>query len=54
MAAPVLGGLIDGSSGAKTGAKVGLGVSILTSGDSISVPAGTILETALRVPLEIG
>ena len=48
-----LGGLIGGSSGAKTGAKVGLGASILTGGDSINIPAGTLLETALRVPLNI-
>jgi hypothetical protein len=49
-----LGGLIDGSSGAKTGAKVGLGASILTGGESLSVPAGTLLETRLRVPMDIG
>ena len=52
--AAALGGLIDGSSGARTGAKVGLGASILTSGDSINIPAGTLLETTLRVPLTIG
>lgn len=48
-----LGGLIGGSSGARTGAKVGLGASILTSGGSINVPAGTLLETSLRVPLRV-
>jgi hypothetical protein len=48
-----LGGLIGGSSGAKTGAKVGLGASILTSGSSINIPAGTLLETELRVQLNI-
>ena len=48
-----LGGLISGSSGAKTGAKVGLGASVLTSGGSINVPAGTLLETSLRVPLRV-
>ena len=48
-----IGGLIGGSSGAKTGAKVGLGASLLTSGDSINIPAGTLLETALRVALNI-
>jgi hypothetical protein len=51
--AAALGGLIDGSSGAKTGAKVGLGASILTGGSSINVPAGTLLETSLRTPLSI-
>ena len=52
--AAAVGGLIDGSSGAKTGAKVGLGASILTGGESLNVPAGTLLETALRVPMDIG
>jgi hypothetical protein len=48
-----LGGLIDGKSGARTGAKVGAGVSILTSGERINVPRGTLLETTLRAPLVI-
>ncbi len=48
-----IGGLIGGSSGARTGAKVGVGASLLTSGQSLNVPAGTLLETALRVPLQI-
>lgn len=51
--AAALGGLIGGSSGAKTGAKVGLGASLLTSGSSINIPAGTLLETELRVQLNI-
>ncbi len=51
--ASVLGALISGSSGARTGAAVGLGASILTSGASINVPAGTIMETSLRVPLTV-
>jgi hypothetical protein len=49
-----IGGLIGGSSGAKTGAKVGLGASILTGGESVNVPAGTLLETTLRVTLDLG
>ncbi len=48
-----IGGLAGGSSGAKTGAKVGVGVSLLTKGESLNVPAGTLLETSLRVPLTI-
>jgi hypothetical protein len=44
---------VVGIFGAKTGAKVGLGASILTGGGSINVPAGTLLETSLRVPLQI-
>jgi len=51
--AAAIGGLIDGSSGARTGAKVGAGVSLLTSGSSLNVPAGTLLETTLRVPLQV-
>jgi hypothetical protein len=49
-----IGGLIGGSSGAKTGAKVGVGASILTGGQSLSVPAGTLLETSLRIPMDVG
>jgi len=51
--AAAIGGLIDGSSGARTGAKVGAGASILTSGASINVPRGTIIETTLRTPLTV-
>ena len=51
--AAAIGGLAKGSKGAKNMAKAGLGVSILTSGASINVPAGTILETTLRDPLKI-
>jgi hypothetical protein len=49
--AAAIGGLIDGKSGARTGMKVGAGASLLTSGASINVPRGTILETTLRTPL---
>ena len=51
--AAAIGGLIDGSSGARTGAKVGAGVSILTSGSNVNVPAGTLLDTSLRVELRV-
>ena len=51
--AAAIGGLASGSSGARKGAKIGLGASILTSGENLSVPAGTLLDTELRVPLEI-
>jgi hypothetical protein len=51
--AAAVGGLIGGSSGAKTGAKVGVGASILTSGASISVPAGTMVETEIRTPVDL-
>jgi hypothetical protein len=51
--AAAVGGLIDGKSGARTGMKVGAGVSVLTAGASINVPRGTLLETSLRIPLVI-
>jgi len=46
-----IGALADGSKGAKTGAKIGLGVSLLTRGGSIDIPAGTILNFPLSVAL---
>jgi len=45
-----IGGLINGSKGAKDGAKVGVGLSILTSGNSINIPQGTMLEFQLASP----
>ena len=51
--AAVLGGLIDGSSGAKTGAAVGAGAAILTSGNQAGIPSGTLLDTQRRAPLTI-
>ncbi len=47
------GRYIGGNSGARTGAKVGVGASILTSGNSINIPAGTLVETNLRTPLTL-
>jgi hypothetical protein len=49
----VIGALIDGSDGAETGAKVGLGVSVLTSGSSIHIPTGTLLEFTLEAPVRL-
>ncbi|MCJ8321415.1 MAG: hypothetical protein MJK12_17395 [Colwellia sp.] len=46
-----VGGLANGSKGAKNAAKVGVGVSLLTSGNSINIPAGTLLEFQLAAPL---
>ena len=51
--AAAIGGLIGGRSGLRTGAKVGAGASLLTSGQRISIPAGTIVETRLRVPVTV-
>jgi hypothetical protein len=45
-----VGGLIDGSDGAKTGAKVGLGLAILTRGSSVNIPKGTLLSFTLAAP----
>ena len=49
--AAAIGGMIDGSSGAKTGAKVGLGASLLTKDGQIQVAEGTLLEFPLAQPL---
>ena len=38
--AAAIGGLIDGSSGVRTGAKVG--ASLVTSGNSLNIPAGSL------------
>jgi len=51
--AAVIGGLIDGSSGARTGAAIGAGASLLTGGASINIPRGTIIETNLGAPLTV-
>lgn len=51
--AAALGGLYGGSSSAKKGAKLGLGASLVTSGSSINVPAGTLVETNLASPLTL-
>ena len=48
-----VGGLIDGSDGAKTGARVGLGLSILSPGNKVEVPAGTLVEVRLAAPLQL-
>lgn len=48
--AAAVGGLIDGSDGAKTGAKVGVGVSVLTKGNDIQVPKGELIEFILSAP----
>jgi hypothetical protein len=54
--AAAVGGLIDGSEGAKTGAKVGLGLSLLggSRNKDIKIPAGTILDFRLYQPLNLG
>lgn len=46
-----IGGLANGSKGAKDGARVGMGLSILSGGNSINIPAGTMLEFQLATPL---
>lgn len=44
-----IGGLIDGKSGAKTSARVGVGLSLLTKGGR-NIPANTLLEVRLAEP----
>ncbi len=50
--AAAIGALADGSHGARTGAKVGLGAAILSRGNQVVIPAGTLLEFKLTQPLE--
>lgn len=45
--------MIDGSSGARTGAKVGVGAAILSGGNKAQIPAGTLLEFSLTEALEL-
>jgi len=47
-----IGALADGSSGARDGAKIGLGVAILKGGNQVVVPAGTLLDFKLTAPLK--
>jgi hypothetical protein len=46
-----IGGLADGSSGAKTGAKVGVAGALLTGGNQAEIPSGTLLEFTLTEAL---
>jgi hypothetical protein len=46
-----IGGLADGSSGAKTGAKVGVAGALLTGGNQAEIPTGTLLEFTLTEAL---
>ena len=48
-----IGALADGSDGARTGAKVGGGLALLTRGNQIQIPAGTLLEFTLTTPLTV-
>jgi hypothetical protein len=49
--AAAIGGLADGKSGARTGAKVGAGAAILTGGSQVKIPPNTLLEFNLAQPL---
>jgi hypothetical protein len=48
-----IGGLLSGRSGARTGAAVGVGASLLTGGQNINITAGTILETRLQAAVTV-
>ncbi|MCM2678485.1 Rho-binding antiterminator [Echinimonas agarilytica] len=50
--AAAIGGLIDGSDGAKTGAKVGAGASILVGKEDININSGTLMDFRLRTPFQ--
>lgn len=48
-----VGGLANGSKGAENAAKAGLGVSLLTSGNTIKIPRGTLVEFTLTAPVNV-
>lgn len=43
----IIGGMIDGKDGARTGAQVGAGAALLTRGSRLNIPSGTLLEVPL-------
>lgn len=42
-----IGGLVGGSKDAKTGAKIGLGAAVLSGGNQVVIPSGTLLDFTL-------
>ncbi|MDX2349527.1 MAG: hypothetical protein QNK32_03965 [Porticoccus sp.] len=42
-----IGGLASGKSGARTGAKIGTGLALLSGGNQVSIPSGTLLDFRL-------
>lgn len=48
-----IGGLVNGSKGAKNGAKFGAGAAILTRGQAAGVPAGTLLDFRLTQEISL-
>jgi len=48
-----IGGLANGSKGAKNAALAGVGVSLLTGGNSINIPSGTLLEFNLTAAVNV-
>jgi hypothetical protein len=48
--AAAIGGLANGSKGAKTGAAIGLGASLLSDDGQIQVPSGTLVEFNIAAP----
>ena len=51
--AALIGGAIDGNSGAKTGALVGAGAAVLAGGRHIQIPAGTLAEIPINQAVTI-
>ena len=49
----MIGNAFDKSGGAAKGAAVGVGVSLIRQGDSVTVPPGAILEFRLIQPLNV-
>ena len=49
----IIGGIANGSDGAEVGAGVGLGLALLTKGDQITLPAGTLIDFQIIYPFNV-
>ncbi len=52
-AGAAIGGILGGWSGVAKGAAIGFGVSAITKGKQIEIPAGTLLEFRLQQPISL-
>ncbi|NRB36928.1 MAG: hypothetical protein HRU20_00505 [Pseudomonadales bacterium] len=48
-----IGGLANGSDGAKDGAKIGAGIAILSKGTQVVIPSGSLLDFKLAAALKV-
>ena len=48
-----IGGMVDGGSGAGRGAAIGAGISMVTPGDTLQIPQGSLIEFRMSQPLTL-